>query len=109
MFYLKKGGHYQKEAVAMKLIRNTVVMSVVAALLFVTAGTGFGAATEITGTVEQKGEVVILFSPDDSYELKGSDMLDEMIGKKVTVTGTIEEEDQVKILSVAEIEEVKEK
>jgi hypothetical protein len=43
------------------------------------------------------------------YVLKESDMLPQMIGRKVTVTGTIEEKDRVKVLDVAEFEEVKEK
>lgn len=93
----------------MSFPRNIFVAGFVAAFLFVTANAGFGAVQDITGTVEQKGEIVVLFTPDDTYVLKGSEKLPEMIGKKVTVTGTIEEKDHVKVLSVAEVEEVKEK
>ena len=92
----------------MNFLRNTISVCLVAAFLFA-AATGFGAAQDVTGTVEQKGEVIVLFTPDDTYVLKGSEMLPEMIGKKVRVTGTIEEKDQVKVLNVAEFEEVKEK
>jgi hypothetical protein len=93
----------------MKLLRNTIVVGFVAILLFASVNTGFGSATDIVGTVEQKGEVVVLFTPDDTYVLNESDMLPEMIGKKVSVTGTVEEKEQVKYLTVAGFEEVEEK
>jgi hypothetical protein len=63
---------------------------------------------DYTGTVEQKGEVIVLFTPDETYILKGSELLPNMIGKKVTITGTLEENDLVKVLTVENFEEVKE-
>lgn len=92
----------------MNYLRNTVSVCLVAVYLFV-AATGFGATQDITGTVEQKGEIVVLFTPDETYVLKGSEMLPEMIGKKVKVTGTIEEKDRVKVLTVSGFEEANEK
>jgi hypothetical protein len=58
--------------------------------------------------VEQKGEIIVLFTPDEAYVLKGGDLLPDMIGKKVTITGSLEEKDRVKVLTVVKFEELKE-
>jgi hypothetical protein len=98
-----------KEVIIMKIFRKAVGVGIVFAILAITVTTGIGATMDYTGTVEQKGEVVVLFTPDDTYILKGSDLLPDMIGKKVTITGTVEENDLVKVLTVVNFEEVKEK
>jgi hypothetical protein len=93
----------------MKIFRKAIVIGVVVAVLAITVTTGIGAIMDYTGTVEQKGEVVVLFTPEETYVLKGSDLLPDMIGKKVKITGTVEENDLVKVLTVVSFEEVEEK
>jgi hypothetical protein len=95
-----------KEVFIMKIFRKAVSTCFVLAVLVVTATTGIGAVLDYTGTVEQKGEVVVLFTPDETYVLKGEDLLPDMIGKKVAVAGTVEEKGQVKVLTVVSFQEV---
>jgi hypothetical protein len=97
-----------KEDTVMKEFRKRVVTGLVVTMLMAIAVSGFCATADITGTVEQKGEIVILFTPDDTYVLKGNELLPRMIGKKVTVTGEIEEKDMVKVITVTSFEEVEE-
>lgn len=62
----------------------------------------------ITGTIAEKGERIVLDAADGSYVLEGSDQAPEMIGKKVTVTGTVAEKENVRVINVISVEEVNE-
>ena len=93
----------------MKNVQKTIVMAIVAAMLLVVAGTGMAIAEDsITGTITQKGDVIVLDSADGVFILEGSDLTAEMVGKKVNVTGTVAEKDGVKVISVLSMEEVAE-
>jgi hypothetical protein len=93
----------------MKTTRKSISVALVGALLMVLAITGIAmAADSITGTVTEKGELIVLDAADSSYVLEGNDMAPEMIGKKVKVTGTITEKDNIKVINVLSMEEVTE-
>jgi hypothetical protein len=99
----------KQEGMNMKTTRKTISVALIGALLMVLATTGIAmAADSITGTVAEKGEIIVLDAADSSYVLEGSDKAPEMIGKKVKVTGTIAEKDNVKVITVLSIEEVTE-
>lgn len=91
----------------MKNVQKNIVMAIVAAMLLVVAGAGLAIAEDsITGTITQKGDVIVLDSADGVFILEGSDLTAEMVGKKVNVTGTVAEKDGVKVISVLSMEEV---
>jgi hypothetical protein len=91
----------------MKITRKKITVGLVGAMLLVLATTGIAMATDsITGTVTEKGEIIVLDAADSSYVLEGSDKAPDMIGKKVKVTGTIAEKDNVKTINVLSMEEV---
>ena len=49
---------------------------------------------------------MVLDTADGSYILEGSDMTPDMVGKKVTVTGTVAEKDNMRVINVLTMEEV---
>ena len=93
----------------MKSLKKNIVVGLVLTMFLVVATAGLAIAEEsITGTVSEKGEMMMLDTADGSYILEGSDMTPEMVGKKVKVTGTVEEKDDMKVISVMSMEEVTE-
>ena len=93
----------------MKITGKTIAVGIVGAMLMVLAITGIAMAEDsITGTVAEKGEIIVLDATDSTYVLEGSDKAPEMIGKKVRVTGTIAEKDNVKVIHVLSMDEVTE-
>ncbi len=93
----------------MKAFKLKSLSGVVIAMMMVMSIVGLAVAEDsITGTIVEKGEVIVLNAADGSYVLEGSDMAPEMIGKKVTVTGTVAEKENVKVINVLSMEEVKE-
>ena len=93
----------------MKTTKKTIFTGLAVAMLMVLAITGMAMAGEsITGTVTAKGEIIVLDAADSSYVLEGTDMAAEMVGKTVKVTGTVAEKENVKVINVLSIEEVKE-
>ena len=93
----------------MKTTKKSIITGMIAAMFVVLAVTGMAMASEsITGTVAAKGEIIVLDAGDSSYVLEGSDMTPEMVGKKVKVTGTVAEKEDIKVINVLSIEEVKE-
>jgi len=93
----------------MKTTNKRIVTGLAAAILILLVAAGMAMADEsITGTVTAKGDIIVLNAADNSYVLEGSDMAVEMVGKKVTVTGTVAEKENIKVINVLSIEEVKE-
>ncbi len=93
----------------MKNIQKNTVLAVVAAMLLVVAGTGLAIAEDsITGTIAEKGNVMVLDSADGVFILEGSNLTADMVGQKVNVTGTVAEKDGVKVISVLAMEPVTE-
>jgi len=93
----------------MKTTKKSIITGLAAAIVLVLAVTGMAMADEsVTGTVAAKGEIIVLDAADSSYVLEGSDMTPEMVGKKVIVTGTVAEKEDIKVINVLSIEEVKE-
>lgn len=93
----------------MKTNKKTIVTGLVAALLLVMGVAGLAIAEDsIVGTIAEKGEVIVLDAADGTYVLEGSDLTPEMVGKKVKVTGTVAEKDNMKVISVLSMEEVTE-
>ena len=93
----------------MKTFRGKIVAGLVAAIFLVVATTGLAIAEDsIIGTIAEKGEIIVLDAADGSYVLEGSDMAAEMVGKKVKVTGTVAEKENMKVINVLSMEEVTE-
>jgi hypothetical protein len=93
----------------MKTFKRMIATGIVAAMFMVVATAGLALAEDsITGTIAQKGEVIMLDAADGSYVLEGSDSAPEMVGKKVKVTGTVAEKDNMKVINVISMEEVTE-
>jgi light-regulated signal transduction histidine kinase (bacteriophytochrome) len=90
-------------------MKNKRIISLLLAGMMLVASVGFVMAEEhITGTIAEKGDVIVLDAADGSYILEGSDMAAEMVGKKVNVTGTIAEEGNARVITVIQIEEATE-
>lgn len=93
----------------MKAFKKNIVSGIVATMLVLLVAVGLAMAGEsITGTVMEKGDIIVLDAADGSYVLEGSDMAPEMVGKMVKVTGTLAEKKDVKVINVLSMEEVKE-
>jgi hypothetical protein len=88
--------------------KKSIIASIFVAMFFFVATAGLAVAEEpITGTITEKGEMMVLNADDGSYVLEG-DVAPEMVGKKVKVTGTVAEKDDMKVISVTSLEEVTE-
>jgi hypothetical protein len=93
----------------MKTFKKSIVLGMVAAMFMVVATAGLALAEDsITGTISEKGDVIVLDAADGSYVIEGNDMATEMVGKKVTVTGTVAEKENMRVINVISMEEVKE-
>jgi hypothetical protein len=93
----------------MKTIKKSIVTGLVATMLIMMAAVGVAmAADSITGTITAKGDIIVLDAADGSYVLEGNDMAPDMVGKMVKVTGTVAEKENVKVINVISMEEVKE-
>ena len=93
----------------MKTFKKNILAGLVATMLLVMAVAGLAMAEDsITGTIMEKGDIIVLDAADGSYVLEGSDMAPEMIGKTVKVTGTVAEKENMKVINVLSMEEVKE-
>jgi len=99
----------QREETTMNAFKKSIIVGLVSAFLMVVAGSGLAIAEDsITGTIAAKGDIIVLDAADGSYVLEGSDMTADMVGKKVTVTGTVAEKENVKVINVLSMKEVKE-
>lgn len=86
-----------------------IIASVFVIMFMVVASAGFAVAEDaIIGTIAEKGDIMVLDAADGTYVLEGSDMTPDMIGKKVKVTGTVVEKDDMRVISVLAMEEVME-
>lgn len=93
----------------MKTFRKNIVVGLIAAMFVVVATAGVAVATDsIVGTITEKGEVIVLDAADGTFILEGNDTAPEMVGKKVKVTGTITEKENVKVINVIAMEELAE-
>ncbi len=93
----------------MKTLKRSIVTGLVAAMFMVVATAGLALAEDsITGTIAQQGDVIMLDAADGSYVLEGSDKAPDMVGKKVKVTGTVAEKENMKVINVISMEEVTE-
>ncbi len=88
-----------------RLTKRWVSGLLVVVILWV-AGAGLAIAEEsVTGTIAAKGEIMVLDTADGSYILEGNDMAPDMVGKKMTVTGTVAEKDNMRVINVLSMEE----
>jgi len=93
----------------MNTFKRKIVTGIVAAMFIVVATAGLALAEDsITGTIAEKGDVIVLDAADASYLLEGNDMAPDMVGKKVKVTGTVVEKENMKVINVISMEEVTE-
>ncbi|BBO70436.1 hypothetical protein DSCA_43660 [Desulfosarcina alkanivorans] len=91
----------------MNAFKKNIIVTMVTAFLVVVAGSGMAMAEDsITGTITEKGEVLVLDAADGSYVLEGSDVTADMVGKKVTVTGTVAEKEDAKVINVLSMKEL---
>ncbi len=90
--------------------RNSMKWIVVMLLVgLFAAAAAIAGEQSITGTV-QKTDAGIIISAEDgaTYMVQGKDMTD-MVGKTVMVTGTLEESESGKTLTIISVEEAQEK
>ena len=93
----------------MKTSNKKVVTIVMAAMFLVVAVAGLAVAEDsIVGIVAADGVIIVIQADDGTYVLEGSGLTAEHAGKKVKVTGTIAEKDDMKVISVLSMEEVTE-
>jgi hypothetical protein len=93
----------------MKSSKKNIIIGLVLSLFMVVATAGLASAEDsVTGTIAAQGGIILLDAADGLYLLQGSDMTPDMVGKKVTVTGTIQEKDDLKVIDVLSIEEISE-
>ena len=93
----------------MKPFKRRIINGLVAAMFAVVATAGLALAEDsITGTISEKGEFIVLDAASGSFVLEGSDIAPDMVGKRVKVTGTVAEKDNLRVLNVLSMEEVKE-
>ena len=93
----------------MKSLKKNIIVGFVLAMFMVVAAAGLASAEEsVTGTIAAKGDIIVLDAADGLYLLEGSDMTPDMVGKQVTVTGTVEVKDDLRVINVLSMEEVKE-
>lgn len=93
----------------MKSLKKNIIVGLFLAMFIVVATAGLASAEDsVTGTIAAKGGIIILDADDGLYLLEGSDMTPDMVGKKVTVTGTIEVKDDLRVIDVLSMEEIKE-
>jgi len=93
----------------MQTWKKNVIAGLVTVMLMVVAAAGLAIAEDqVTGTIAAKGDMIVLDAEDGLYLLEGSDMTPDLVGKQVTVTGTIEEKDDLRVIDVLSMEELKE-
>ncbi|PID40470.1 MAG: hypothetical protein CR984_03065 [Proteobacteria bacterium] len=93
----------------MRSNHKTIATKIVVVMFLFMVTAGLAVADEsITGTIAEKGEHIVLDAADGSYILEGGNMISEMVGQKVTVTGTITEKENMRVIKVLNIKEVKE-
>jgi hypothetical protein len=93
----------------MKRSKKNVIVGLILAMFMVVSAAGWVSAEEsVTGTIAAKGDMVVLDAADGLYLLEGSDLTPDLVGKQVTVTGTIEVKDDIRVINVLSMEEVKE-
>lgn len=91
----------------MKPLKKHITVGLVVAMFMVVATAGLGIAEEIiTGTIVEKGEIIVLDASDGSYILEGGEMTPEMVGKTVKVTGTVEVKNDMRVITVLSMEEI---
>jgi hypothetical protein len=82
-----------------KSIKISIATSLIAFSL-ISIGMAASAVTtvSITGTVEKAGGKYVLLTVNDVYVLGGEQIPAEIIGKEITVTGTVEMINKVKVI-----------
>jgi hypothetical protein len=97
----------QLEGGFMKTLKKNIIVGLVLTMFMLVATAGLASAEEsITGTIAQKGDIIVLDAADGLYLLEGSDMTPDMVGKQVTVTGTVAVKDDLRVINVLSMEEV---
>ena len=92
----------------MKTDKKGIIASIFIAMFLLVATAGLVVAEEpISGTIADKDGMIVLDAADGSYVLEG-DVTPDMIGKKVKVTGTVAEKEDMKVISVTSLEEISE-
>ena len=77
-------------------MRTKRIVGLLLAVMLLVASAGPAMAEEsIRGTISAKGDLIVLDADDGTYVLEGSDRARDMIGKKVNVTGTVAEKDDL--------------
>jgi hypothetical protein len=93
----------------MKKFKKNIYVGLVLTIFMVVATVGLAIAEEsITGTISENGDMIVLDAADGSYILEGGDLTPDMVGKKVTITGTVAVKDDMKVLNVLSMEEAAE-
>ena len=93
----------------MRTFKKNIIIALSLTLFMMIATAGLAVAEEsVTGTIAEKGDLIVLDATDGIYLLEGSDMTPDMVGKKVTVTGTVAVKDDLRVINVLSMEELSE-
>jgi hypothetical protein len=105
----KTGVNNNAKEAFMKSFKRNICIGLVLAMSLMVATAGLAIAEEsVTGTIAAKGDIIVLDAADGLYLLEGSDLTPDMVGKQVTVTGTIEVKNDLRVINVLSMEELKE-
>lgn len=89
------------EVTAMKrLIKTLIATSLIAFSLICIGMTASATTISVTGTVEKAGGRYVLLTVNDVYVLAGDQIPAEIIGMEITVTGTVETENDIKVMDL---------
>lgn len=93
----------------MKRSKRNIIVGLMLTLCMVLSAAGWASAEDsIVGTIAAKGDIIVLDAADGLYLLEGSDMTPDMVGKQVKVTGTVQVKDDMRVINVMSMEEVRE-
>lgn len=82
-----------------KLIKKSIATYFIAfSLIFISMTASAAITISVTGTVEKAGERYVLLTVNDVYVLGGDQIPAEIIGMEITVTGTVETINKVKVI-----------
>lgn len=83
-----------------RLKKTSTAISLIAFSLIFISMAASAATISVTGTVEKAGGRYVLLTVNDVYVLGGDQIPAEIIGMEITVTGTVETINKVKVISL---------
>ena len=88
----------------MKLRRGVKTCFMLIILLFISVGWAFSGEATVTTVIGEVNDNYQIVSDDQIYEIadtkKGQELVGNFIGARVEVTGTVEEDNDIKIITI---------